>query len=508
MNSLSSTPVQERLNHSALSLLITSKNKSMVKTKNMTVPIIARTANISTSNRNFFSEKFQTTTLLVDLALLNLSFFLGFYFSDLEITIFTRTSYKSFSFLLLANIIWLTIACYHDIYKWYEIIRPFKKVKNLLFVNGLFFSVLANVYCYIFYPNLSVQFLLISFSFFLLVNIWLHLFFRKYYYQKMPVFEYIIVGGKQRGRQYIQDLHEKNYGHKSRCLGWFTNKSFMNGRRLGNYQDLKKFLNLHSVDKLFYINSDLPKREVRELIDLCENKFIDFEIIASEFEIFGGDTRVVNQDSLPILAPKMEPLQRLRNKIVKRIFDIIFSLLVIIFIYSWLVPIIAIVIKLESTGPVFFNQIRTGYWNKPFQFTKFRSMKTNKSAHLKQASYNDPRVTKFGAFLRKTSLDEIPQFINVLKGDMSVVGPRPHMIKHTEEYSNLIDTYLVRHKIKPGITGWAQINGYRGPTETLDKMQKRVEFDVHYIKNWSLIMDIRCIIFTIINMFSGEKNAL
>jgi len=241
---------------------------------------------------------------------------------------------------------------------------------------------------------------------------------------------------------------------------------------------------------------------------LCESRFIDFEIVPREMDLIEGETRLINDSNLPTIAPQIEPLQRLRNKLLKRAFDICFSLAVILLIFPWLLPIIAFLIKKESPGPIFFVQPRTGYWNRSFGFIKFRSMTVNKESNTKQATRNDARVTKIGAFLRKTSLDEMPQFFNVLKGDMSVVGPRPHMLKHTEQYSALIDTYLVRHKVKPGITGWAQINGFRGPTEVLYKMQKRVEYDVHYMKNWTFIMDIRCVIMTVVNMIRGEKNAL
>ena len=168
---------------------------------------------------------------------------------------------------------------------------------------------------------------------------------------------------------------------------------------------------------------------------------------------------------------------------------------------------VAIAIKLGSKGPVYFKQERTGYRGRPFKCLKFRTMRVNATSDTSQATANDPRKTRFGDFLRRSSLDELPQFINVWKGDMSIVGPRPHMLKHTEDYSRLIDGYMVRHAVKPGITGWAQVNGYRGITDELWKMERRVEHDVWYIENWSILLDLKIMVRTVLNAFMGEKNA-
>ena len=170
---------------------------------------------------------------------------------------------------------------------------------------------------------------------------------------------------------------------------------------------------------------------------------------------------------------------------------------------------IAIAIKAEDgfTAPVFFKQKRTGFKGKEFNCYKFRTMKVNANSDQLQASRHDPRKTRVGEFLRKTSLDELPQFINVFVGDMSVVGPRPHMVKHTQDYSKIIDKYMLRHLIKPGITGWAQVNGYRGETRELWQMERRVEYDVWYIEHWNFWLDIKIIFLTVVNAFRGEKNA-
>lgn len=209
----------------------------------------------------------------------------------------------------------------------------------------------------------------------------------------------------------------------------------------------------------------------------------------------------------PVLTHRREPLEESENEIKKRIFDILFSSLVIIFVMSWLVPIIGLLIKAESPGPIFFRQLRSGRNNQPFWCYKFRSMKVNKDSDSVQAKKNDMRITRIGSFLRKTSLDEFPQFFNVLVGDMSVVGPRPHMLKHTEQYRNIINKYMVRHFLKPGITGWAQINGLRGETEAPELMQRRVEHDIWYMESWSLMLDMKITFLTVYNIFKGEEKA-
>ena len=210
---------------------------------------------------------------------------------------------------------------------------------------------------------------------------------------------------------------------------------------------------------------------------------------------------------IPVFLMREEPLQYPFNKFVKRTFDILFSTVFLCTLFPILYIIIGIIIKADSPGPVLFKQKRTGLKGSDFVCYKFRTMRVNKDADVKQATKNDARTTKIGAFLRKTNLDELPQFVNVLIGNMSVVGPRPHMLKHTIEYSAMIDKYMLRHLAKPGITGWAQVNGYRGETKELIQMEKRVEYDVWYIENWSFFLDIKIIYLTVRNMIKGEKNA-
>lgn len=246
---------------------------------------------------------------------------------------------------------------------------------------------------------------------------------------------------------------------------------------------------------------------VYNLMQQAGKELIRFRFVADLSLLINQPVHVNILHELPILSIRKEPLEDVVNRFVKRTFDILVSSFVTVFILSWLVPILGLLIKLESSGPIFFVQLRSGKNNKPFRCYKFRSMGLNKDMEAVQATKNDKRVTTIGRILRKTSLDEFPQFLNVLKGEMSIVGPRPHMLKHTKEFSTLSDDYMIRQFLKPGITGWAQVNGYRGEIKELAHIKKRVEHDIWYLENWSLWLDLRIIFLTVYNVFKGEENA-
>lgn len=249
------------------------------------------------------------------------------------------------------------------------------------------------------------------------------------------------------------------------------------------------------------INSPLKEEEY---LKICNSKGVRLRFIPENQQWFKTHVNAESAGDLVLINPQEIPLDNIGARFQKRLFDIVFSAMVIIFLFSWLFPILAILIKLNSKGPVFFIQKRTGINNKTFNCIKFRSMRVNGNADTQQATNNDARVTKIGRFFRKTNIDELPQFLNVFWGQMSVVGPRPHMLKHTEQYSALIEHYRVRHYVKPGITGWAQVNGYRGETDELWKMEERVKYDLEYINNWNFRWDLSIIWQTIF----GKKTYL
>lgn len=283
-------------------------------------------------------------------------------------------------------------------------------------------------------------------------------------------------------------------------------------------EELKNSIQFSIENNLDEVYSTLFPEDCKELaalIELADQHCVRIMFVTTASH-YNSDKRILEMlnyklhsfyNGIPVLVKRREPVNALNNRILKRAFDIIFSLAVIVFVLSWLYPILAILIKLESNGPVIFMQQRSGKNNKPFWCFKFRSMAINAESNSAQAVKNDTRITRIGAILRKTSLDELPQFFNVLLGDMSVVGPRPHMINHTEKYRLLIDNYMVRHFSKPGITGWAQVKGFRGETKDRQQMVDRVEHDIWYIENWSFFKDAAIILKTVSNSISGEENA-
>ncbi len=263
----------------------------------------------------------------------------------------------------------------------------------------------------------------------------------------------------------------------------------------------------NNIDEIYFSVSELSNKQINKLIDFADNNLRELKFIPDNKDIYSKKLKYEYYDYIPILSLRAIPLQEPVNKFIKRFFDILFALFIIVFVLSWLTPILAILIKIESKGPVFFKQSRNGFNYQEFDCYKFRSMTPNKEAHLHQATKGDLRITKVGALLRQTSIDEFPQFFNVLFGEMSVVGPRPHMVSHTNMYAQSVDKFMVRHFVKPGITGLAQISGFRGEVETDKDIINRVKFDIFYIENWSLWLDIKIIVQTFLNAVKGDEKA-
>jgi putative colanic acid biosynthesis UDP-glucose lipid carrier transferase len=262
-----------------------------------------------------------------------------------------------------------------------------------------------------------------------------------------------------------------------------------------------------NIDEIYCSVDELKNDEINEIIDFADNNLRTLKFIPDNKNIYTKRLKFEYYDYIPILSLRDVPLESEVNATVKRLFDVLFSSLVIICLLSWLTPLIALIIRLESKGPIFFKQMRNGLDNREFACYKFRSMGINKNADLIQATKNDMRITRVGRFIRKTSIDELPQFYNVFFGSMSVVGPRPHMVKHTNLYAPKVDKYMVRHLVKPGITGLAQVRGYRGEIEKEHDILNRIKFDVFYIENWSLLLDIKIIVQTVVNAVQGEEKA-
>lgn len=285
---------------------------------------------------------------------------------------------------------------------------------------------------------------------------------------------------------YYSDL---NVNRDSYYQGGYEN--LIQDAREGKVERVYLAFNMEDVKKLDWV--------IRSLADTtCSVMLIPdiftYNILHSRFEEIDG---------IPMVSIFETPLSGL-NRLIKRIEDLLLSIVILVLI-SPIMICIAILVKLTSRGPIFFKQTRYGIDGKSIKVYKFRTMKVMEDGgKVTQATKNDPRVTKFGRFLRKSSLDELPQFLNVLHGSMSIVGPRPHAVSHNEEYRSKINGYMLRHKVKPGITGWAQINGWRGETDTLEKMEKRIDFDLFYIRKWSLYFDVKIIFLTVVKGFFGK----
>ena len=280
--------------------------------------------------------------------------------------------------------------------------------------------------------------------------------------------------------------------------------------RLGSTEDFVKGLKdpecLTLGDELYLCVSRTQKTLVKEVSNLCDHQLIRFYYVPISVESLGLNLKRESLDDMEVYTTIENPLQNLVNKAEKRVFDIILSVVFLI-PTALIFPFVWIIIKIQSPGPIFFRQKRTGLDGKEFTCYKFRSMHVNSEADQVQATEDDPRKFPFGNFMRKANIDELPQFFNVLRGDMSIVGPRPHMLAHTEQYSQLIDKYMVRHFVKPGVTGWAQVTGYRGETKELWQMEGRVKRDIWYMEHWSIWLDIRIIWLTFKTFFIHDKNA-
>lgn len=293
---------------------------------------------------------------------------------------------------------------------------------------------------------------------------------------------------------YFDDAASENYGEKLPYLGTVS--------------DVIGYLEKNQIDQLYCALPSTRSNEVREILTYCENHLVRFYSVPNVRNYVRRKMNMEFINDVPVLSIREEALRYPLNRALKRAFDIVFSLLFICTIFIPILIVVSIIIKIKSPGPIFFKQKRNGLNGKEFMCYKFRSMKVNADADKVQATENDPRKYPFGDFMRRTNIDELPQFLNVLKGDMSIVGPRPHMLKHTEEYSALINRYMVRHFAKPGITGWAQVQGCRGETKELWQMEERIEKDIWYIEHWTFWLDLRIIYLTVRNTLAhNETNA-
>lgn len=319
-------------------------------------------------------------------------------------------------------------------------------------------------------------------------------------------FRKVVVLGEDDSTKRFKKLFTSRGSLGYKYLGFFTDKNLP--KKLGDIKDCFSFIEENEVDEIYCSLKELDKKSLKEVTLFANTNDILLKLIPDSNKLYSKNQNIeYYDDTLMVLSVKKLPFEFPESHVLKRIFDVIFSLLTCVLVLSWLIPILWILVKLESKGPLIFKQKREGLNGDQFVCYKFRSMRLNDMSDKVHATENDVRVTKVGSFLRKTSMDELPQFVNVLKGDMSVVGPRPHLKSLSIEYQKDVDNYLKRHVVKPGITGLAQVSGYRGEIKRKSDIKNRVRLDIFYIENWSFLLDVKIILMTVFNVFKGEEKA-
>jgi putative colanic acid biosynthesis UDP-glucose lipid carrier transferase len=424
-----------------------------------------------------------------------------FFFRELKLNILYYLIYQTITWFLIAVIV-----------KYYEVFRfttPVEIITKLVKQFSIFLLIVIAFFPFaktaIFSGKAIAIFLTLSFIIIVGFKYFLFFYLKKYRIVTGSNFRNAVIIGYTPEAIRLKEVFEnrKDYGY--RFFGYFSDK-IKNPEVLGKINEIEKFTTDHLIDEIYCSLNEISNEKLKELVEFADDNKKAIKFIPDSKEIFSKNLKIDYYELFPVLSLQKTQLHNPIIKGIKRAFDVIFSILVITLLLSWLIPLLSILIKLESKGPVFFKQGRPGLDEEEFFCYKFRSMQLNRFTE-QEASKNDPRVTRLGKFMRKTSIDELPQFFNVLLGDMSVVGPRPHLWSQNKAYASKIKKYMVRHYVKPGVTGLAQVKGFRGEIETEEDMVNRIKLDVFYIENWSMIMDLKIIFQTVINIFKGEEKA-
>ena len=408
-------------------------------------------------------------------------------------------------FFIYISSSWIVSTLLSEFYEVYRYTRV-TKILGLIAKQTILFLLLVFAF-FGFYNELSIQsisilkYIFLAMSFITIAKFSIYFLLKEYRKVFKGNLRKVVIVGLNKKTDQLRKYFNDNPDYGYQLVTIFDLKQFQ------NIEEIIKHISENEVDEIYSSIAELNNKELTSLIDFADNNLKILKFLPDNKEIYSKKLDFTYYDFLPILSMRRIPTDEPINLFVKRIFDVIFSLIVIIGVLSWLTPILGLIIKMESKGPIFFKQKRNGLDYKEFYCYKFRSMRPNPEAHLYQIKKNDPRVTRIGKIIRKTSIDELPQFINVLKGNMSVVGPRPHMVSNTHMYAEKIDKFMVRHFIKPGITGLAQVSGFRGEVEDDNFIINRVKYDIFYLENWSLLMDLKIVVKTVYNALSGDEKA-
>lgn len=446
-----------------------------------------------------YSKYIRPISIALDLAVITI--LSTFFFQELNLNLVYYILYQTFAWLLISFIV--------RFYNIYRFTTPVEIISKLIRQFVIFLLVVIAFFPFakttIFSGTAIAIFMIFTFVIIASFKYFLFFYLKKYRLVTNNNFRNAVIIGFTPEAINLKEIFEtrKDYGY--RFQGYFSD-SIINEDVKGKIDDLNDYVIDNKIDEIYCSLNEISNEKLKELVEFADDNNKTIKFIPDSKEIFSKNLKIDYYELFPVLSLQKTQLHNPSIKGLKRVFDVTFSLFVIVFILSWLIPLIAVLIKLESKGPVFFKQGRPGLDENEFYCFKFRSMQVNDITET-EASKNDPRVTRMGRFMRKTSIDELPQFFNVILGDMSVVGPRPHLWSQNKSYASKVKKYMVRHYVKPGITGLAQVKGYRGEIETDEDMVNRIKFDVFYIENWSIVMDIKIIIQTVINIFKGEEKA-
>ncbi len=401
---------------------------------------------------------------------------------------------------------WFIIAAnlgFYEVYRYTKVIS----ILNCTVKQGILFTLFCIALEY-FYSETSNQksvafFVVSTLLLILAIKLFIYYFLRKFRVLFGGNFRTVVLLGNDINVKPLKAFFTENPDYGYKLIKVFT----LEDHKKQRIDDCLSFALENKMDEIYCSMADLSDSQINEIINFADNNLKTLKFIPNEKQILSRSVKFEYYDYIPVISLRNILQDETLNKIFKRVFDLVFSSLIIIGILSWLTPILAIIIKWESKGPLFFIQKRNGLNYKEFNCYKFRSMEVNDKADLDLASKNDIRITKVGKFIRRTSIDELPQFFNVFLGEMSVVGPRPHMVSVTNIYALKVDKFMVRHFVKPGITGLAQTKGFRGEVETDEDIINRVKYDIFYMENWSILLDIKIIFNTIFNTLKGDEKA-
>jgi len=456
-----------------------------------------------------------TSRLISDLVLLNLSFLLSAILAQPFEILLTRN--YMFILLLILNIVWFVntnlSGFYSDFFTRSFSFQFFNILKIVLFQIGL-----TVLFIFLIKENLFTRNFIVFYGLLLTISISLRTAVFKNVLISLRrkgknIRNLLIVGAAEVGKNFKETInHNPDFGYH--FIGFLDN-AIENEEVIGKLNQLDETLKQNEVDEVVIALSSQPPELLDEIIRICNINAVRIHIIPDYFRFLSSRFHISSIGNFPIITARQEPLEEANRRFFKRLFDIMFSFLVLVFLLSWLYPIIALLIKLDSKGKVLFIQKRIGARNQMFKCYKFRTLTSESSQEtetFKPVLLGDKRVTSLGNFLRKSNIDELPQFFNVLIGDMSVVGPRPHAIPYQDLYGKVFEEIKMRHNVRPGLTGWAQVNGLRGDVEDEKENNRRtimrMKYDLWYIENWTMRLDIQIILMTIWQMIKGDTKAV